>query len=244
MLTGLYTAAAGMEAQQNHLDALANDLANVSTTGYKSQRVGFHDLVYQLEGRGAGAAIRTGAGAASGIMGRNQTQGALNQTGRALDVALEGPGYIQVRGRGGNVELTRDGNLGVNSEGYLETAGGQLLQPPVKLPQGTDEGEVSIASNGTVSVGRRKVGSISLVTVANPDGLEAAGENLFRPTAASGAVGAATGATVQQGALESSNVDMGQTTVEMMNAQRGYELNSRVIQTQDEVLAVANGIKR
>lgn len=244
MLAGLYSAAAGMEAQQNHLDALANDLANVSTTGYKSERVGFHDLIYQLAGRGAGAGVRTGAGAASMLIGRNQSQGALVPTGRQLDVALEGPGFIQVRGANGNVELTRDGNLGVNADGYLETAGGQQLEPPVKLPQGVDESEVSIAADGTVSAAGRRLGQIAIVTVANPDGLEAAGENLFRPTAASGALQGANGTKVQQGVLESSNVDMANTTVEMMNAQRGYELNSRVIQTQDEVLAVANGIKR
>lgn len=244
MLAGLYTAAAGMEAQQRHLDAIANDFANVSTTGYKSLRVGFHDLIYQLEGRGAGPGVRTGAGAAAELIGRNQAQGALNPTGRSLDVALAGPGLIQVRGRDGGLELTRDGNLGVSADGYLRTAGGQLLQPPVKLPQGVDEDEVSIAADGAVSVAGRRLGRITVVTVANPDGLEAAGENLFRASAASGPVRAAAGTAVQQGSLEASNVDLGQATVEMMDAQRGYELNSRVIQTQDEVLAVANGIKR
>lgn len=243
MLAGLYTAAAGMEAQQRHLDAIANDFANVSTTGYKSLRVGFHDLIYQLEGRGAGPGVRTGAGAAATLIGRNQTQGALVPTGRPLDVALAGPGFIQVRGRGGEVELTRDGNLGVSADGYLRTAGGQLLEPPVKLPAGTGEGDVAIGTDGAVTVGGRRVGTVTVVTVTNPDGLEAAGENLFRATAASGPARAAATA-VEQGVLESSNVDLGQATVEMMDAQRGYELNSRVIQTQDEVLAVANGIKR
>ncbi len=244
MSTALYTAAAGMEAQQNHLDALANDLANVSTTGYKSLRVGFHDLIYQLEGRGAGSGVGTGAGAASQIIGRNPTQGALIATERPLDVALEGPGFIRVRDANGGTALTRDGSLQVNADGYLQTAGGQLLQPPIKVPQGVDESEISIAADGTVSVGKRQLGTISILTVTNRDGLQAAGENLFRATAASGAARAAEGTSVQQGALESSNVDLGDATVEMMNAQRGYELNSRVIQTQDEVLAVANGIKR
>jgi flagellar basal-body rod protein FlgG len=244
MVSALYSAAAGMEAQQNHLDSIANDLANASTVGYKSLRVGFHDLIYQAAGRGGGAGVRTGAGAASGIIGRNQVQGALIPTERPLDVALEGPGFIQVRGRDGNVALTRAGSLGVNADGYLETSGGQLLEPPIKLPKGTDESEVSIAANGTVSAGGRRLGAIQVVTVANPDGLESAGENLFRPTAASGPVRDANGTVVQQGALEASNVDMADATTEMMNAQRGYELDSRVIQTQDEVLAVANGIKR
>ncbi|HVO54344.1 MAG TPA: flagellar hook-basal body protein [Solirubrobacterales bacterium] len=243
-MSALYTAAAGMEAQQNHLDQVANDLANVSTTGYKSLRVGFHDLVYQLEGRGAGPGVMTGAGAASGVIGRNPTQGALIPTERPLDVALEGPGFIQVRGPGGEVALTRDGDLQVNADGYLQTSSGQLLQPPIKVPKGVEEGEISIASNGTVSAAGRRLGQISVVAVTNPDGLQPVGENVFRPTAASGPVGAAGGTALQQGALEASNVDMADASVEMMNAQRGYELDSRVIQTQDEVLAVANGIKQ
>ncbi|HVY78176.1 MAG TPA: flagellar hook-basal body protein [Solirubrobacterales bacterium] len=244
MIGALYTAAAGMEAQQHHLDALSNDIANASTSGYKSLRVGFHDLIYQSAGRGAGPGVQTGAGAAAGIIGRNQSQGALVPTERPLDIALEGPGFIRVRGRDGGVALTRDGNLGVDPDGRLRTAGGLLLEPSLKLPPGTDPSEVSIGPDGAVSVGRRRLGAIALLTVANPDGLEPSGDNAFRPTAASGPAGTDRGTTVQQGALEASNVDMADATVAMMNAQRGYELGSRAIQTQDEVLAVANGIKR
>lgn len=244
MLPALLSAAAGMEAQQNHLDALSNDMANVDTTGYKSLRVGFHDLLYQAAGRGGGPGVATGSGAASGVIGRNFGEGALMQTERSLDVALEGPGFIRVRDAEGNEALTRDGSLGITSDGRLRTSTGQLLEPTVKIPDGVDESEVSIAPDGTVSARGRKLGQISVVTVTNPDGLEAAGENLFRQTAASGATRAAQGTTIEQGALESSNVDVGDTTVEMMNAQRGFQLTSKAIQTQDEVLAVANGVKR
>jgi flagellar basal-body rod protein FlgG len=244
MLPALYSAAAGMEAQQNHLDALSNDIANVSTTGYKSLRVGFHDLLYQSAGRGGGAGVATGSGAASGIFGRNFEEGALIQTERSLDVALEGPGFIRVRDANGNEALTRDGSLGITSDGRLRTSTGQLLEPAVQIPEGVDASEVVIGPDGTVRAAGRRVGQISIVDVTNPDGLEAAGENLFRPTAASGATQEARGTTVQQGFLESSNVDIANATVEMMNAQRGFQLTSKAIQTQDEVLAVANGVKR
>lgn len=244
MVSALYTAAAGMEAQQNQLDALANDLANVSTTGYKSLRVGFHDLLYQAAGRGGGPGVLTGAGAASEVFGRNFAEGSLIPTGRSLDVALTGPGFIRVRGADGGVELTRDGNLGVSADGRLRTAGGQLLEPPIRLPDGVDPSEVSIGRDGTVNAAGERLGRISIVTVTNPDGLEAAGDNLFRPTEASGAVRDVDGTAIEQGALESSNVDVADATVAMMNAQRGFELTSKAIQTQDEVLAVANGIRR
>ena len=244
MLAGLYTSAAGMEAQQAHLDALANDLANVDTTGYKSLRVDFHDLLYQAAGMGGGPGVETGSGAAAGVFGRNFTEGALQQTEQPLDVALIGPGFIRVQDAQGNEELTRDGSLQVDAEGRLCTSSGQLLQPEVKIPDGVDPSEVSISSNGTVSAGGKRLGQISIVTVNNPDGLQPVGESLFRPTEASGATRAAEGTTVQQGALESSNVDVGDATVEMMNAQRGFQLASKAIQTEDEVLAVANGVKR
>ncbi|HVY96570.1 MAG TPA: flagellar hook-basal body protein [Solirubrobacterales bacterium] len=244
MLAGLYSAAAGMEAQQARMDAVSSDLANVSTTGYKSLRVGFRDLLYQPTGRGGAAGTQTGSGAAATMLGRDYAQGALMQTERPLDVALTGPGFIQVKAADGGVALTRDGNLGLTPDGRLRTSGGQLLEPPLRVPPGTDPSEVQIAADGEVRLGRRRLGRIEVVNVPNPDGLRPDGESLFRPTAASGPVGAARGARLEQGALESSNVDMADATVAMMNAQRGFELASRAIQMQDEVLAVANGVKR
>ena len=236
MLAGLYTAAAGMEAQQARLDAVANDLANVSTPGYKSIRVGFRDLLYQPNGRGAGAAATT--------IGRDHAQGALIATEGPLDLALTGPGFIQVRAADGGLALTRDGNLGLAPDGRLRTSTGQLLEPPVRLPAGTDLAAVKIEPDGEVRVGRRRLGRIEIVEVTNPDGLRPDGNNLLRPTAASGPVAATRGARLEQGALEASNVDMADATVAMMDAQRGFELASKAIQMQDEVLAVANGVKR
>jgi flagellar basal-body rod protein FlgG len=244
MLAGLYTAAAGMEAQQARLDAVANDLANVSTPGYKSIRVGFRDLLYQPTGRGAGPGTQTGAGAAATTIGRDHAQGALIATEGPLDLALTGPGFIQVRAADGGVALTRDGNLGLTPDGRLRTSTGQLLEPPVRLPAGTDQAAVKIEPDGEVRIGRRRVGRIEIVNVTNPDGLRPDGNNLLRPTAASGPVAAARGARLEQGALEASNVDMADATVAMMDAQRGFELASKAIQMQDEVLAVANGVKR
>ncbi len=226
------------------MDAVSNDLANVSTTGYKSLRVGFRDLLYQPDGRGAAAGTQTGSGAAATMIGRNYGQGALMQTEQPLDVALTGPGFIQVKAADGGVALTRDGNLGLTPDGRLRTASGQLLEPPLRVPPGTDPSDLQIAADGGVRLGRRRLGRIDVVNVTNPDGLRPDGENLFRPTAASGPVGAARGTRLQQGALESSNVDMADATVAMMNAQRGFELASKAIQMQDEVLAVANGVKR
>jgi flagellar basal-body rod protein FlgG len=233
-----------MEAQQQRLDALANDIANVNTTGYKSLRVGFRDLLYQQVGRGTAAGVITGGGAAAGPIGRSDAQGALLATERPLDVALGGPGYIRVRDADGRIALTRDGSLAVDAGGRLRTSAGQLLEPPVQLPRGVDPGEVRIAPDGTVSAEGRRFGRISVVTVPNPDGLAAAGNSLYLPTEASGALAAAPGTRIEQGVLEGSNVDLAEAMVEMTNAQRGFALASRAVQTQDEVLGVANGVKR
>jgi flagellar basal-body rod protein FlgG len=244
MNTALTTAAAGMEAQQNWMDALSNDIANVSTTGYKSLRVGFRDLLYQSPGRGGATGTTTGAGAAAEVIGQNFEPGALEATERPLDVALTTPGFIEVRAAGGGVALTRDGNLQIGPDGQLRMATGQALQPPVRIPKGVDPKEVSIAPDGTVSAGKRTFGKIALVAVTNPDGLRADGEDGYLPTAASGPVKAAPKARLQQGALEASNVDMASVMTAMTEAQQGYELAGKAVTTQDEVLAVANGLIR
>lgn len=244
MDAALTTAAAGMEAQQAWMDALSGDIANVSTTGYKSQRVGFRDLLYQSPGRGGAAGTTTGSGAAAEVIGQNLEQGTLEATERPLDVALTTPGYIQVRAAGGGVALTRDGNLQIGPDGQLRTATGQALQPPVRIPKGVDPEDVTIAPDGTVSAGKRTLGRIALVEVTNPDGLQADGENGFLPTAASGPVRAARGARLQQGALEASNVDLASVMTAMTEAQQGYALAGKAVTTQDEVLAVANGLIR
>lgn len=245
MLQGMYSAAAGMAAQQQRIDAAANDLANTSTTGYKHVRVAFRDLAYAAAGRGGTQDVLIGGGAAATSLGRSLGQGALKTTGQPLDVALQGTGFIAVRGRDGRPAMTRDGELRTDDRGRLVTANGLLLDPPVSVPAGTTPQDVKVAQDGKVSVGGRAVGALRLVTVPNPSALTGGPDNTFLPNAASGAAGAAPRTTtVTQGALEASNVDLGEAMVDMMDAQRGFELASKAITYQDQLAEIANGIKR
>ena len=245
MLDGLYSAAAGMEAQQEQIDALANDVSNVSTAGYQATRVDFHDLLYTSGGPAAtGTTVATGAGSAANIVGRSQVEGALQPTGRSLDVAIVGEGYLEVRRPDGTIGLTRNGSLQVDGQGRLTTDTGLLLQPPLRIPAGTSTESLKIAPNGVVRSGNRVLGRITLVTVPAPDRLLADGDSVFSATAASGGVRRAVGATIRQGALESSNVDLSSTMAQMIDAQRGYSMASKAIQMQDQMLQIANQVKR
>jgi flagellar basal-body rod protein FlgG len=241
MLEGLYSAASGMEAQQQQFDAISNDMANVDTPGYQSTIVGFHDLLYSNGNYGSN--VPTGAGAKAEQMGRDQTQGAIQQTGQPLDVAVEGQGFIEVRRPDGTIGLTRNGGLQLNDKRQLTIQTGMLVQPPITIPSGIDTSEVSIASNGTVSVGKQTLGKLSLVDVPAPNGLVADGDSVFSATAASGAIRAAKGTSVQQGALEGSNVNMGDEMSKMMDAQQQYAMGSQAIQYQAQMLQIANEIK-
>jgi len=241
MLEGLYAAAAGMEAQQQQFGAVANDIANVDTPGYQQTIVGFHDLLYSTGGDGSG--VVTGAGSAAQIVGRSQTQGAIEQTGQPLDVAIEGDGYLEVRRPDGTIGLTRNGALALDAQGRLTNAQGMVLQPPVTLPPGVAPGQVTIAADGVVSARAHTLGKLNLVTVPNPDGLTADGDSLFSATAASGPLRAATTATLRQGALEASNVDVGTAMTELMRAQEDYAMGSQAFQFQNQMLQIANQIK-
>ncbi len=241
MLEGLYSAASGMEAQQQQFDSISNDMANLDTPGYQSTILGFHDLLYSNGNYGSNVA--TGAGAAAEVVGRDQTQGAIQQTGQPLDVAIGGEGYLEVRRPDGTIGLTRNGALQLNDKRQLTTQSGMLMQPPITIPAGVDPSQVSIASNGTVSVGKQTLGKLSLVDVPAPDGLVADGDSVFSATAASGALKAAKGATLQQGALEGSNVNMGDEMSKMMAAQQQYAMGSQAIQYQAQMLQIANEIK-
>jgi flagellar basal-body rod protein FlgG len=241
MLEGLYSAASGMEAQQNQFDAISNDMANLDTPGYRSTVVGFHDLLYS---NGAyGSTVPTGAGSASAVVGRDQTQGAINTTNQPLDVAIGGQGYIEVRRPDGSVGLTRNGHLELNAKRQLTTQEGMLVQPPITIPVGVSTDQVSIASNGTVQAAGKTIGKISLVDVPAPNGLVADGDDVFSATAASGAIKPAKNATLQQGALEGSNVNMGDEMARMMTAQKEYEMSSQAVQYQSQMLQIANQIK-
>jgi len=242
MLEGLYAAAAGMSAQQQQLDAIGNDLANVSTTGYQAERVGFKDLLYN-EVEETGTDSSTGAGAASEVIGRNGSQGTIEQTGNPLDLAIEGEGFFQVKQSNGQIALTRNGNLAVDAKGQITTAEGELLDPPITLPTGSTPSQMSIASDGTVSVAGNAIGKITLVTVASPDHLLADGSSQFTTDTSSGAPSPVKSPTIHQGALEGSNVNVATEMTAMVDAQRNYQLDSSAIQTENQMMSIANQLR-
>jgi flagellar basal-body rod protein FlgG len=245
MLEGLNSAAAGMAAQQQRLDAVANDLANANTTGYKHQRVGFRDLVYTQTGRSSAQGPRTGAGAAAVDAGRAFSQGVLQRTDQPFDVAIQGDGFIRVKLSDGRQALTRDGSLRLDGAGKLVTSSGAIVQPAITFPPGADPSSVSIGPDGTVLSAGRAVGRIELVTVRSPQRLQAVGDNAFLATEESGAARQAPATTtLTQGALEASNVDMSDAMVAMIESQRAFQLTSKAIQTQDQMWEIANGVKR
>jgi flagellar basal-body rod protein FlgG len=242
MLEGLYTAAAGMAAQQQRMDALSNDVANVNTSGYKRVRVGFRDLVYQRTGPNG---VATGSGAAAVQLGRGFQQGSFQRTDQPLDLAIAGDGYFQVRNANtGQLALTRNGSFQANANGQLVTPEGHQLVPPIQLPRGVDPSTITIAADGTVSSAGRALGRIQLVTVPAPTGLQADGNGYYSATAASGGIRRATGATLQQGVIEGSNVDLADAMVDMMDAQRSYSMASKAIHMQDQMMEIANGVKQ
>ncbi len=243
MVAGLFSAAAGMAAQQQRLDAISNDISNADTDGYQAERLGFQDLLYSPAGSTSGAGVATGAGAALTQLGTSQAQGAIQQTGRTLDVALNGPGYLEIRRADGSTGLTRNGALGLDASGQLTTADGSLVQPPITVPKNVSESQISIGPDGTVSGAGRTLGKLAIVTVPAPAQLAAGGNTTYTPTAGSGAVRAVTGTTVRQGALEASNVDISTEMVAMMDAQRSYSLDSEAIKLQQQMMQTADAVK-
>jgi flagellar basal-body rod protein FlgG len=243
VLEGLYSAAAGMAAQQQRMDSLANDVSNVNTAGYKHVRTGFRDLVYGAQNRGAAATVTAGSGSASEVLGRSFTQGALRQTGQPLDVALEGPGFIQVQTAQGQPALTRDGALVINNNGQLVTSSGAQLIPAINFPAGTDMNNVSVARDGTITSSGQRIGQIVAVDVTAPQALTSIGDSLFVANAQSGAPRQVP-TTFAGGFLEASNVELGDAMVDMMDAQRAFELSSKALRQQDDMMGIANGIRR
>ena len=226
------------------MDALAEDVANASTTGYKQQRVAFHELVYVPAGPAAAARVATGVGASVNTDGREFAQGNLQPTGRPLDLGLQGPGFLQVRRPDGTVALTRAGSMQLDARGRLVTDAGDLVEPPIQVPPGTAPDRLAVREDGVVSLGTRRIGRLQIVNVAAPEKLLSAGDGTFTANAASGAPRRVTGTTVTQGSLEGSNVDVADSMVDMIDAQRSYSLASRAVQMQDQMLEIANGIKR
>jgi flagellar basal-body rod protein FlgG len=261
MFRALYTAASGMLAQQLNLDNIANNLANASTVGFRGARLQFQDLIYQemvVPGSAATQQTTVSSGLQIGLGTRVsasevlQTQGAYDNTGNPLDIAIQGAGFFQVKQPNGETAYTRAGTFHLDQQGNVVTASGDPLEPSVTIPAGATS--VSIGSDGTVTVtmpgqtNSQQVGSIQLATFPNPGGLLANGNNLFTPTTASGdpIVGAPGGSeglgTLQQGMLEDSNINVVDEFIQMIVTQRAYESNSKVVQAADQMLQDVNNM--
>jgi len=261
MFRSLYTAASGMEAQELSLDNIANNLANANTAGFRRRRVQFEDLLYQnLITPGAPntqqtiipAGLQVGLGARSSATEVISQQGNFDMTGNPLDLAIQGGGFFQVLLPSGEIAYTRSGNFHLDNVGNVVTSDGNPLQPAITIPP--DALTITVGTDGTVSVttpGQQQpaqIGTIQLATFQNPGGLNSIGQNLFEATGASGdpIVGTPGGAeglgTIQQGAVEESNVNVVEEFVNLILAQRSYEANSRVVRAADEMFQTLNGL--
>lgn len=262
MLRSLWTASSGMKSQQVNIDSISHNLANVNTVSFKKGRVNFQDLMYQ-EFRAAGAPTATGIEHPTGIqigLGTKVvstekifTQGSFEQTGNQFDVAIEGDGFFQVTIPTGETAYTRDGGFKVDADGNLTTTEGYLIEPTITIPDNATE--FIVGSDGTVAVSIpgetevTEVGNLETVRFINPAGLKYIGKNSYLETGASGGPNVGTPGedglgTLVQGIREMSNVNVVDEMVNMISAQRAYEVNSKAIQTSDEMLQVANGLKR
>jgi flagellar basal-body rod protein FlgG len=260
MFRSLNIAATGMAAQETKLDTISNNLANVNTTGYKRQDAEFEDLLYQnIRGAGtnpAGGTQPSGTQVGTGVRivatSRSFSQGATQQTGNPLDIAIEGAGFLAVQKSAGEIGYTRAGSLKIDATGRLCTNDGLSVEPAINIP--LDATAVTIGADGQVSAttagGRTtvQVGQLQVATFPNPNGLEATGHNLFVPTQASGepttgAPGSDGRGTILQGSLEGSNVEMVTEMVDLIRVQRGYEINSKVISAADDMLRNATQVR-
>jgi flagellar basal-body rod protein FlgG len=262
MIKALRTAATGMAAQQMNVDNIANNLANVSTTGFKRTKLEFQDVLYQNY-RMAGAATGVGSRVPTGLsIGygtrpaatiRQHTTGDLQNTGNPFDMAITGEGFFQVQLLDGTTAYTRDGSFKLSADGQLVTSDGYFLQPEITIPE--DATSVAIGTDGTIEVLQygqtepTQVGQIELARFMNPAGLSAIGHNLLVQTSASGdpitdIPGQNALGTIDQGYLEGSNVSVVDEMVNMIVAQRAYEISSKAIQTADDMSGIAVNLKR
>lgn len=259
----MWTAASGMHAQQTRIDVISNNLANVNTSGFKQSRSDFQDMMYQTErlpgassstaGTQVPTGIQIGLGVRTGAVSPEFQQGNLENTGGKLDLAIEGDGFFQIQMPNGETGYTRAGNFKLDNQGRVVTPDGYPLASGITVPQNATS--VNISADGTVDVRTpgaaqpTTVGQIQLATFSNPAGLEAHGSNLFLQTGASGAPqqglpGSNGAGSLQQGFLEKSNVEVVNEMVNMIAAQRAYEVNSKAIKTADEMQQMANNLKR
>jgi flagellar basal-body rod protein FlgG len=261
MLKAFSTAATGMTAQQMMIDVIANNLANINTPGFKRSQIDFQDLLY-IKMRESGTEVASGINApggleiGSGVRAASTikvfTAGELENTGRKLDIAISGDGFLQVVLPNGDIRYTRDGALQTNATGQLVTTTGYLIEPAITVP--IDAVSIDIGKEGGVNVvdaagTSSVVGTIQLVRFPNQSGLSSEGDNLLAQTEASGTPTTGTAGqngfgTIQAGFLEKSNVQMVSELVNLITAERAYEVNSRAIRAGDEMLRTANNIGR
>jgi flagellar basal-body rod protein FlgG len=254
MIRSLWIAKTGLDAQQTHLDVIANNLANVSTNGFKRSRAVFEDLLYQtLRQPGAQSSQQTqvptglqiGTGVRPVATSRIHTQGNLQQTGNSLDLAINGAGFLQVLLPDGSTAYTRDGSLQMDRAGQLVTSSGYTIQPSITVPANAQS--ITVGRDGTISVTQpgaaatTQIGTLQTANFINPAGLESRGENLYVETAASGSPttntpGANGAGTISQGFVETSNVNVVEEMVNMIQAQRAYEINAKAVQASDQML--------
>lgn len=254
MIRAMSTAATGMDAQQTKLDVTANNIANVSTSGFKKSRAEFADLMYQTqraagastgEGTRAPTSTQVGMGVRTVSTQREHSMGDLQQTGNVLDVAIQGRGFFEIEMPTGESAYTRNGAFKINAEGSMVNADGYKLTSDIVIPP--DAQSVTIGADGTVTAivpgesTPTELGQLQVAMFANPSGLEASGGTLYRESAASGAAiltppGGEGAGTVIQGSLEGSNVKVVEEMIDLISGQRAYEVNSRVIKAADEML--------
>lgn len=254
MNQALWIAKTGLDAQQTRMEVVSNNIANVSTTGFKRERAVFEDLLYQnISQVGASSTQDTqlpsgfsiGTGVRVVATEKLHTQGNLTNTGNPLDMAVQGKGFFQILMPDGSLAYARDGSFQVNQDGQLVTSSGYQVQPAITVPEGAQS--VTIGSDGTVSVllpgsaAATQVGSLQLTNFINPAGLQAIGQNLLLESGASGAPQTGTPGlnglgTLLQGSVESSNVNIAEELVNMIETQRAYEMNSKAIQSADQML--------
>lgn len=258
MITALYSAATGMEAQETNINVIANNLANVNTTGFKRSRANFQDLLYQ-NARAVGSSasadtqvptgIQIGLGTRTASVEKIYTVGDLEKTGRDLDLAIEGDGFFQIALPDGETAYTRDGSLKKDSEGRLVTSDGNPLIPEIVIPENATK--IAIGQDGTITAyldaesRGTEIGVLELARFGNPSGLRSIGGNLLLESAASGtpilgAAGSTGFGAIAQGFLENSNVSIMQEMINLIAGQRAYEINSKAVKAADEILQQTN----
>ena len=261
MIRSLHTAATGMKAQQTNMDVQANNIANVSTTGFKKSRAEFEDLMYQTNlepGAATGATtisptgVQVGLGVKTAATAKDFEQGSAKVTNNAFDVEIEGAGFFPMQTSNGQIAYTRDGSFQRGADGRMQDRNGNILQPEITVPQNATGVEISKTGQVTVLQDNlstpTNIGQIQLVSFINPAGLKSLGSNLFAPTGASGipqqgSPGQAGLGTTAQGQLEMSNVNIVDEMVGMITTQRAYETNSKVIQASDQMLQAINQLR-